>query len=783
MTGKVFEDSSNIYQDQAKVLFDYYKKAAEKIVGEEKFIEQNIEDLKVQKAEAERKSNLYKILMWALCWLLGIPLLIFWMMKKKQDQLIVELDQELVNQDEKYRNIRRDYGVNKIGVCYVPVATRVPFEGKSFLIDHTRKVDETNFQLTVLNQPKEFSEALDKLQSGMEKMPIVEGNEMPEEVDTSNYSTSVQNVTLHDYVGNIDRQVRSISYLLNDNEKISVSLPIIKPKSSEETFVEEYATQDTNNKPVVNVFDIDDFDSKLENFASLNSMKNQIKNSGDGDNAEYMKKLMVQLAETVQLLTNTKSSGASKLLNYTSKIFENVLKSSYNQYSPSIEAEEIERIRQANFDYQTSVNDYKPFELKQGSRVKYDLISDNWVAEDGSRTSMPFGMHQVDEEVLMPVIQNLMEENRIERLKIYNNIEDQKREYLEKWTSETGAYFRDNRKTADELITHMREAFADYSSSATTYKSLMKTQEMLDSQGVGASAKVEAEDAQEEMIAGFEVQANQCNAQQEQFAEFMDRIQEDINDSKERFAHVEYYEASLRDGESHDMAVSMSNVQNLDPRKKQLVGVSPYFANNAVVPPLPTTMPEMMQDLDIDLNRQVATNLQSLEEITQEAVAAAENAAQETVQMQTQEENSSEETPEPSATDTTAAPAVENDQPAPAPESDDFDDEESGDDDFDSDESEENDDEDIDDEDFDDEDEGEDNESNTFTVTLESVEEGMEDNLIQTLVNLGASEDDARAVVENCPQELITDTDEETASQIAKVVEENGGTVSIEGGN
>ena len=26
MTGKVFDDSLNIYQDQAKVLFDYYKK-------------------------------------------------------------------------------------------------------------------------------------------------------------------------------------------------------------------------------------------------------------------------------------------------------------------------------------------------------------------------------------------------------------------------------------------------------------------------------------------------------------------------------------------------------------------------------------------------------------------------------------------------------------------------------------------------------------------------------------------------------------------------------------
>ena len=34
MTGKIFSTSDNVYQDQAKILFDYYKQAAEKIVAE-----------------------------------------------------------------------------------------------------------------------------------------------------------------------------------------------------------------------------------------------------------------------------------------------------------------------------------------------------------------------------------------------------------------------------------------------------------------------------------------------------------------------------------------------------------------------------------------------------------------------------------------------------------------------------------------------------------------------------------------------------------------------------
>ena len=39
MAGKIFNESNNIYQDQARILFGYYRQAAEKIVSEEERIE------------------------------------------------------------------------------------------------------------------------------------------------------------------------------------------------------------------------------------------------------------------------------------------------------------------------------------------------------------------------------------------------------------------------------------------------------------------------------------------------------------------------------------------------------------------------------------------------------------------------------------------------------------------------------------------------------------------------------------------------------------------------
>ena len=55
MEGKIFPKSSNIYQDQARILFNYYKMAADRIVSEEERIEENIDELNSQKAELEEK--------------------------------------------------------------------------------------------------------------------------------------------------------------------------------------------------------------------------------------------------------------------------------------------------------------------------------------------------------------------------------------------------------------------------------------------------------------------------------------------------------------------------------------------------------------------------------------------------------------------------------------------------------------------------------------------------------------------------------------------------------
>jgi hypothetical protein len=219
---------------------------------------------------------------------------------------------------------------------------------------------------------------------------------------------------------------------------------------------------------------------------------------------------------------------------------------------------------------------------------------------------MPFGMHQIQEEVLAPVIQNLMEENRVERLKIYNGIKDQKIDYLNQWHRDTEDFYGRNRAEAADIINRMRESYADYIRCLNTYKALQETQIAMQSSRSLEDAEVQQQNKDAEIIASFEVQAQQFQQKQEEFSEFMDRLKDNIDDKAAQFGFIPYYEATLRDKEYRDMAQSTDQLQELDPRRKKLLSVNPYVAKHAKLPPSPNVEQKMYDDFAIDLMKEAS---------------------------------------------------------------------------------------------------------------------------------------------------------------------------------
>lgn len=645
MKGKIFSSSDNLYQDQAKILFNYYCEAAEKIVSEEERIEREIAQLKEQKKVLE--TDLSK----AWYWLLSIVLFFMYFVKKKKiKRAIDEVDSRIDEFEKLHKEIFRDYKVSKLGVAYVPVADQVKYNDKSFIIDYTDTVPNSEVTLQVSRQNDLLIEAISKLESQATQAPIVESSEDPELIATDDYSTSIQEINQHDYLGGLERSMRTISYCMNDLDVTSVMLPLVPNRGPQYDYLNEYATKDLEEgATVINVFDKERYAESIEKFQELNKLKDSL-SSKTQQFEDVLKNLMTTMARSVQSISALKLASVDKVVVESNRILLNILKAPYNHYSPMLEFEEIERIKNETFDYAEDVQNYEPFRLKHSSRVKYNMLTGMWTSEDGNVTNMPFGVHQIHEEIIAPVVQNLMNETRIERLKIYNHIKDQKMSYLNKWHQDTEAFYRANRAESSDIITTMQEGLREYVVAYNTLASLKKTEESMNNGSVNLEkAIVETTDNANDTILAFELQFQEFQKIQTEFEDYMERLKEDIEIKAERFSHIEYYDGKLRDGYANEMAVAASEIAKLDDRRKSLATVNPLLAKSSALLPEPNVEDVTFEHIAINLPAMAKQSLSELGLMDTATEEEPSNADEEKTLIETEEntvdDNVAERTP------------------------------------------------------------------------------------------------------------------------------------------
>jgi len=614
MKGKIFPESDNIYDDQAKVLFNYYQQMAEKVVQEEERYEKEIAKLEEEKAILIKdlsKNNLWK---WVLA-ILIIPFIYFMIKGKGIGKQISVIDDRINEFNKLHDEIFRDYKVSKLGIAYVPIANQIEYDDKSFIIDNTGIVGDSEVKLQLSRQNDLLVETISDLENLTTEAPLVEGSKDVESIDTDSYSRSMQKLNQHDYFGKLERSLRTVSFCMDDLDITSVSLPLVANNSKYLDFINEFSTKELpDDAPVFNVFDTHKHDKDVAKFKELNKLKDSLSN----DTAKFedvLKGLMMTMAHSVQAISSLKIASNDKIVFESNKVLFKILKSPYNHYSPTLEATEIERIRHEDFNYSDSVQDYTPFQLKESSKVKYNLLADTWTAEDGSATNFPFGVHQIHEEIVAPIVHNLMKETKLERLKIYNHIKDQKINYLNKWHQDTEDFYGRNRAESADLINLMRASLRDYVAAYNTLSSLKNTEDtMQKSEGSLDSTVVSVNDNSAETLASFEMQSKEFQNVQLDFESYMERLKEDIDQKASKFEHIDYYDALLRDGNSRDIAVAASEANELDDRRKPLVSVNPLFAKVSELPPLPSVEDITFEHISINLPTIAKNVLKELDE-------------------------------------------------------------------------------------------------------------------------------------------------------------------------
>jgi len=641
MKGKVFESSMDVYQDQAQVLFDFYLNAAQKIIDQEDGFDKQCEELDKEidqiNESASHVSRDYMI--GGVLLVIGLILLAvvnpiigaiivgaggvyFFKTYRFKQSIQSSIDdveqkkQEVITAKDK---IFRDYKVSKIGVVYVPVAKKVAFGEKSVMVDLTESVAPTTVSLQVANNPSALVNTLKDLEKLSTEAPIIERAEQVEEVETSDYSSSIQDVKFYDYFGTMDRTLRTGAYYLSDVSTKNIKVPFILPGSKQMNYVDMFATTEVENEVTIPVFQENRFDNEMDEFKKISDFQAQFAQE-NADFEEVLKHLIANIGVAVQTVATMKVASNNKLIDSSNQLLFTILKNSYNHYSPLLEHDEIEKIRNTNFNYSDTVENYKPFQLKESSRVKYDVQTGNWVAEDGTVTTMPFGISQIQEEIVAPIVQNLLAETRIERMRVYNDIKNQKIDYLNQWHQDTEDFYGRNRTSSDDLLNIMRSNMTKFLAAQATVESVAEIKSSMKNQMLAGKKSDELEDKtdkqDENNLAAFEVQSQQFRKAQEDFDDYMDRLKDDIDERARNFEYIEYYDASLRDRLAKDLVSAGDNQDQLDNRRRPLASINPLYAQSSVLPPSPSIDDSVSEQLSLNVAQYASNTLSEISEQT-----------------------------------------------------------------------------------------------------------------------------------------------------------------------
>ena len=201
----------------------------------------------------------------------------------------------------------------------------------------------------------------------------------------------------------------------------------------------------------------------------------------------------------------------------------------------------------------------------------------------------------------------------MERLKIYNGIQDQKNNYLTKWHQDTEDFYGRNRAESADLINLMRSTFTEFLSSHNTLLALEQTEKQMEQGGRLSDTSVKVVENGVEVVSAYEMQRRQYQAVQDEFSNYMDRLKEDIERRAEKFRFIEYYDASLRDEAARAMSAAASRTQTIEERRKPLLAVNPLYAESAELMPQPTLENLAQEHFTLDLNAIVASAMREID--------------------------------------------------------------------------------------------------------------------------------------------------------------------------
>lgn len=234
--------------------------------------------------------------------------------------------------------------------------------------------------------------------------------------------------------------------------------------------------------------------------------------------------------------------------------------SSFNFYCPECNKERLKEFfyNDSQFDGKTKES---PVNFPATTKlVLYDINKGLWSCPLCKNiTDKPLPVHRLDDELFKHVYDKLYEENKNNRLKIYNDIMNQKRQYSEKAETQFHTMLRENRSKQEQIKSKIRTIAAETNADTSIVKSLylmMQKYDRISQQRINEFER-EILEIKESIVRENEMALRELN-------EVIKTAQQEISQSLEGYAQLEHVEQAARDEVQKKQLSSLEKMHQIE---------------------------------------------------------------------------------------------------------------------------------------------------------------------------------------------------------------------------
>lgn len=400
--------------------------------------------------------------------------------------------------------------LNNVGLFNIPFY-HSKLQDNSALVDLSGLTNNVEFIFRNLNadQIKNITKNSNELNSLINNYPIVINSENQKEIPNNSDEFRKENLKIFSEEIELLDKTENIIDNVNGSDTYTVNFPVLKKDDNFLDFLKS-RKNGSNNLTIKNIAE----ETVKSNFNKIDGIVDIYTNRDsavDVDNlcSDLLKKYNDILPRYKYSLNHSMeriNKPANLLMNYQ---LHNI---SYNYYCPYCNEESVKKIIASKYyhedkDVKTTFKANTKLELVDVFPTIYKCpLCEN-------ETKKPIFRHKMDDELFTPMYDKLSEEHFKDRLKIYNNINDKKREFSEKAATQFHQVIRENRAKEDAIKSKIRTISAEIlseQSAISDLNDLLLKYERIDKERAheiakdieGIKAKVEEENqkAKEEIV-------------------------------------------------------------------------------------------------------------------------------------------------------------------------------------------------------------------------------------------------------------------------------------------